>query len=168
MLISSLWYKQLYWLIKFQFFLIFFCEKWFHVKKIVLHFILANFRALCNPVRCIFQFSVQFSSSDKWVLLSVGKKKLKLELCLGSLSLLIIYFHENFWTGPGRSGSTQKKSQALAKIDVFFPEKKEKKIVLKRRRPRTFYILHLPPSCIFQNYFAIKMYILCTRKNIFT
>ena len=61
-----------------------------------------------------------------------------------------------------------KKSQALAKIDVFFPEKKEKKIVLKRRRPRTFYILHLPPSCIFQNYFAIKMYILCTRKNIST
>ena len=66
------------------------------------------------------------------------------------------------------SGSTQKKSQALAKIDVFFPEKKKKKIVLKRRRPRTFYILHLPPSCIFQNYFAIKMYIFCTRKNIST
>ena len=111
---------------KFQFFLIYFCEKWFHVKKIVLHFILANFRALCNPVRCIFQFSVQFSSSDKWVLLSVGKKKLKLELCLGSLSLLIIYFHENFWTGPGLWFDS-KKSQALAKIDVFFPEKKEKK-----------------------------------------
>ena len=130
---------------------------------------LANFKALCNPVRCIFQFSVQFSSSDKWVLLSVGKKKLKLELCLGSLSLLIIYFHENsFWTGLGLCWFDSKKSQALAKIDVFFPEKKEKKIVLKRRRPRTFYILHLPPSCIFQNYFATKMYISCTRKNIST
>ena len=152
---------------KFQLFADLFCEKWFHVKKIVLHFILANFRALCNPVRCIFQFSVQFSSSDKWVLLSVGKKKLKLELCLGSLSLLIIYFHENFWTGPGRSGSTQKKSGPSQNWCVF-PRKKRKKIVLKRRRPRTFYILHLPPSCIFQNYFAIKMYILCTRKNIST
>ena len=40
-----------------------------------------------------------------------------------------------------------KKSQALAKIDVFFPEKKEKKIVLKRRRP-TKDFLHITPTSI--------------------
>ena len=102
-------------------------------------------RALCNPVRCIFQFSVQFSSSDKWVLLSVGKKKLKLELCLGSLSLLIIYFHENFWTGPGRSGSTQKKSGPSQNWCVF-PRKKRKKNSFEKKASKDF--LHITPTSI--------------------
>ena len=143
MLISSLWYKQLYWLIKFQFFLIYFVKSDFTCFALFL----VNFRALCNPVRCIFQFSVQFSSSDKWVLLSVGKKKLKLELCLGSLSLLIIYFHENsFWTGLGLCWFDSKKSQALAKIDVFFPEKKKKKNSFEKKASKDF--LHITPTSI--------------------
>ena len=141
MLISSLWYKQTH---QIPIFPDLFCEKWFHVKN-VLHFFGGIFRALCNPVRCIFQFSVQFSSSDKWVLLSVGKKKLKLELCLGSLSLLIIYFHENFWTGPGRSGSTQKKSGPSQNWCVF-PRKKRKKNSFEKKASKDF--LHITPTSI--------------------
>ena len=44
------------------------------------------------------------------------------------------------------SGSTKKKSQALAKIDVFFPEKKEKKNSFEKKASKDF--LHITPTSI--------------------